>query len=540
MDRREFLKWSGIGSLAFVAPRSLLAESDPIIANDMMYDPTSADGFMTPLAVPGRRGLFGIVDVDRALPLCASAGAAALFPNNPEESRGPIVGYVTHQERKRYVNPTLRVWRGQPLHVQLVNRLPQPTIIHWHGLIIDGRNDGVPQQAIAPGGDYDYAFTVRNRAGTYWYHPHPYRYTSEQAFLGLAGYFIVEDEDDRRLRHALGLQLGVNEIPLVIQDKRFDDQNGLLYAPNESDWFMGYLGDRVLVNATLKPRLEVQRQMYRFRLLNGSNARIYRLAFVGATSTLPFHIIGNDGGFLPVPETVSDAFLAPGERLDVLVDLSGLDDREQVFLKSLAFDAMDNEAMGGDSADSPHMMMPMVPNGSELYLLALEVSGARRHRHLPPRLSRVDPIDTRRAAAVRMVALTADMVETSAGMKMAWLINGDRFDPAAFPIEVARNSVEVWEIRNDMASMPHPMHIHGFQFQVLERWGSPAQALGDGPRGLLPTDAGWKDTVLTWPGETVRIAIDFSTPFQGTQEYVVHCHNLEHEDEGMMINYRVI
>jgi len=121
-------------------------------------------------------------------------------------------------------------------------------------------------------------------------------------------------------------------------------------------------------------------------------------------------------------------------------------------------------------------------------------------------------------------------------MKMAWAIDGRRFDPVAFPIEVSRNSVEIWEICNDMASMPHPMHLHGFQFQVLDRWGSPAQALGSGPHGLLPSDGGWKDTVLTWPGETVRIAIDFSTPFQGPQEYVFHCHNLEHEDGGMMRN----
>jgi suppressor of ftsI/bilirubin oxidase len=248
---------------------------------------------------------------------------------------------------------------------------------------------------------------------------------------------------------------------------------------------------------------------------------------------------------------VSEAFLSPGERLDILLDLSGLNDGQVVFLKSVPFDPMDQEAMGSSQIGmamrgrmrsrraAPQPAMSMVPNGAELYLLALDVSGPRRYRHVPPQLSRVDPIDTR-GAVVRALPLTMEMVETPEGMMMAWTIDGDRFDPSAFPLEVKRNKVEIWEIRNDMMSMPHPMHIHGYQFQVLERRGSPAQAWGSGRRHLLATDGGWKDTVLTWPGETVQIAIDFSTPFTGPQEYVFHCHNLEHEDQGMMINYRVI
>ena len=538
MDRREFLKLSGVGGLMFVTPKALRAESNAIVANDMMYDPTTAEGFMAPLAVPGDRGLFGVLDVNRPLTFSAEEAAARLFPDNPSDGQGPILGYVARQGPKRYVNPTLRVWRGQPVSVRLRNALSDPTIIHWHGLIVDGRNDGVPQDAIDPAAAYQYNFTVRNRAGTYWYHPHPFRFTSAQAFLGLAGYFLVEDEDEHRLRHALGLQLGINEIPLLIQDKRFDERNELLYIPDESEWFMGYLGDRILVNATLKPRLPVQRSIYRLRLLNGSNARIYRLAFVSGATALPFHVIGNDGGFLAGPELVSEAFLSPGERLDVLIDLSNLAEGEVVFVKSLPFDPMDNE-MGGDAPTDPPMAMPMLPNGAELYLLALDVGGPQRRRHIPPRLSHVVPIDVR-SATTRVLPLTTMMVETPEGMKMAWGIDGNRFDPSAFPLEVQRDSVEIWEIRNDMMSMPHPMHIHGFQFQVLERWGSPAHAWEAGPRGLLPTDGGWKDTVLTWPGETVRIAIDFSTRFPGPQEYVFHCHNLEHEDEGMMINYRVI
>ena len=540
MDRREFLKWTGVGGLMSVTPRALLAETDPVLANDMMYDPTTPEAFMAPLAIPADRGLFGVLDMRESLKVWAAENAAPLFSENPSGSQGSINGYVVQRGSKRYVNPTLRVWRGQRVSVRLHNALAHPTIIHWHGLVVDGRNDGVPQDAIEPGAAYRYAFTVRNRAGTYWYHPHPYRFTSGQAFAGLAGYFLVEDEDEYRLRRAVGLELGVNEIPLVIQDKRFDERNELVYMPEESDWFMGYLGDRILVNAALKPRLVVERRIYRFRLLNGSNARIYRLAFMTGMDALPFDVIGNDGGFLPAPIGVTEAFLAPGERLDVLLDLSGIDDGETVFLKSLFFDPMENEMMGAGGVAGRESAMPMVPNGTEVFLAALEARGPRHDRaRIPRRLSQVHPLDTA-GAVTRILPLTTTMVDTAVGAGMAWAIDENRFDPGAFPIEVARNSVEIWEIRNDMASMPHPMHIHGFQFQVLERWGSPVQATGSGERGLLASDGGWKDTVLTWPGETVRIAIDFSTLFEGPQEYVFHCHNLEHEDEGMMVNYRVI
>ena len=128
---------------------------------------------------------------------------------------------------------------------------------------------------------------------------------------------------------------------------------------------------------------------------------------------------------------------------------------------------------------------------------------------------------------------------------MKWFINGKQYVPSEFPIEVERGAVEIWEIANDMASMPHPMHIHGFQFQVLERMtmkGAIPNPLAPlvGDDGRVPTDRGWKDTVLVWPGETVKVAIDFSHPFDGEQRYVFHCHNLEHEDAGMMVNYRIL
>jgi len=150
----------------------------------------------------------------------------------------------------------------------------------------------------------------------------------------------------------------------------------------------------------------------------------------------------------------------------------------------------------------------------------------------PGRLSTVARIDTR-GAAVRKISLTMQ--------RMRWLINGETFNMDSFPIQSRSNTVELWDIENARMSMPHPMHMHGFSFQVVERRNSPSQVrkLARDASGRSVTDLGWKDTILVWPGETVRIAVDFANEFGGDQIYLFHCHNLEHEDQGMMLNHRV-
>ena len=551
MKRRDFTKWMSLAAASAALPLPFGCSphgghDDAEIAGGAMtggpdsrnIDPRSPEGFDTPLRVPGyRNSLLRIVDRPHALTLAASRFSASVAGVEQD-----LLAYRAVKSGRTSYNPVLKVRAGQRLKVDLRNGLSQETIIHWHGLIVDGRNDGVPTDAVAPGGSYAYDFTVRNRAGTYWYHPHPYAFTSEQAYRGLASFFIVEDADDARLSEALDVELGRGDIPIVIQDKRLDMDGRIVYQPNEEEWFMGFLGDVVLANLTAKPRLDVATRLYRFRLLNGSNARIYRLAFVPAAGgdPEPMQLVGTDGGLLEAPVEVKELFLAPGERADVVLDLRGAKVGDELFLKSLAFDPMDNEDMIEPMPDpTPPEAEPMgIPNGAELYVLKLVV---RRREwcgdsKVPRRLSTVvpTPLD---AAMMRPIALsTADM---------KWFINGKQYVPSEFPIEVERGAVEIWEIANDMASMPHPMHIHGFQFQVLERMtmkGAIPNPLAPlvGDDGRVPTDRGWKDTVLVWPGETVKVAIDFSHPFDGEQRYVFHCHNLEHEDAGMMVNYRIL
>ena len=326
----------------------------------------------------------------------------------------------------------------------------------------------------------------------------------------------------------------------------------------------GLLGDAVLVNGTACPYLDVATRIYRFRVLNASNARNYRLGFRTASGTpVAFTLIGNDGGLLPAPRACNDAFLASAERLDILLDLTSFDIGETVFLETRAFDpmhmepaasapAVDHAAMGQATPDTDHAATnhaASVPaadphaehaahggafaEGAQRALLQLRVREKIAYRAaVPGRLSSLSPIDLAQATERPLRLGFA---------KGRWRINDRVFAMGETPIEVKRNSVETWLIRNYFNSMPHAMHLHGFAFEVLERQTSPEQltALKIDERGRLATDLGRKDTVLVWPGESVRVAINFACSFPGDQTYMFHCHNLEHEDGGMMLGVKL-
>jgi len=458
-----------------------------------------------------------------------------------------LVYRVEHGGRV-YLNPILKVQKGGSVAVRLANDIGEDTIVHWHGLHVDWRNDGHPIHAVPSGQAYEYSFAVQDRSATYWYHPHPHTLTGRQAYRGLAGFFLVEDEDERRLREQLDLQFGVTDLPLLIQDKRFDERGQLIYLSGDPmEQFSGFFGDVMAVNLSVNPSLDVSTRLYRFRLLNGSNARSYRLAFTRGNDSLPFHLIGTDGGLLAQAASVKELFLSPAERADVLLDLRDLGAGDTVFLRSVTFDPMHNEMGGmGGMGGMGHGGMQQgdgttsgvgtsrLDDGEAFYLLRLSIRERVAYdRTVPTTLASVDPIDVRGAGSRTF--------ELSQGMMMQWLINGRSFEMDSALFSVRKGATEVWDIRNADASMPHPMHLHGFQFQVVERRGSPSQLRGltvDG-KGRLPTDLGWKDTVLVWPGETVSVAASFAHGFEGEQTYQLHCHNLEHEDMGMMVNYRV-
>ena len=498
--------------------------------------------FPNPLRLPGTDGLYGILDVTEPFTIVAKPVTFPVLPGKP----AAMYAYEVEHHGRTYLNPVLRVRNGATFRAVFWNALEDASIIHWHGLKVDSNNDGHPHYAVPGGATYDYQFTVANRAATYWYHPHPHHLTGKQVYLGLAGLFVVEDDEELALQKALDLRFGETDIPLVLQDRTFDASGWLVFGPGTEQRFHGYLGTEVLVNATSRPHFAAATRLYRFRILNGSNARLYRLAFRHGDKLLDYDVIGADGGLLDRPRRVNEAFLAPAERLDVVLDLRGAAAGDAVTLVSLPFDPMHNEAADGAGHSShsqhaghgapaaeQHAGHGALPDGAVLDLLRIHVRRKIPYeRNVPPTLSRVGAAPD---AAAKPRVITLDQKDG------VWRINGLTFDMRATPIVVKRSATEVWEVRNAARSMPHSMHIHGIQFRVLSRKSSPEQQrrLAVTDSGLAASDLGWKDTVLAWPGEIVRIVSDFSHPFRGDQVYMVHCHNLEHEDGGMMLNLKV-
>ncbi len=535
MKRRRFLQYAALSGAGILGGGYLYKYATGTSQNRLpgLAVATGDAVRRTPLFLPGGSGPLGMLDMSAA-PLTLNARPTTLPLLHGKQS--PFLTYAAQYNDKSFQNPSIRIKRGNQFNARLQNDLNEPTILHWHGLHLPGIMDGHPRTTIAAGAHYDYSFTVTNRSGMYWYHTHAHSLTAKQAYSGLAGIFMVDDEDETALRNALQLQPRVTELLLLIQDKQFNSAGELVYPGNPMQRMMGQLGDTILVNLTPQPQLDIANRLYRFRVLNGSNSRIYKLAFVHRGNMLPYSIIGTDAGLLERPYTTQAVFLAPAERLDILFDASSLRIGEEVLLKSLAFDAMENDMMPGMGGMSGMAGMdgPSLALGAEFEIMKLAVASQvpATRSALPSPLSTIPRIDTR-GAAVRNISLTMQ--------RMRGLINGDSFNMDSYPIQSRANTVELWDIQNATMSMPHPMHLHGFSFQVLNRRNSPNQVreLAQDTDGRSITDLGWKDTVLVWPGETVRIAIDFTNAFAGDQIYLFHCHNLEHEDQGMMVNQLV-
>ena len=310
LTRRQFLVYGGIGATVFGFSACTGARPAPVTA-------TLNDAMPAPAQQPNGATL--------AIKLTARATELPILPGNPTR----VLNYASEVIQGEpaavtavpgsYLGPIIHAQRGQTLRVQLRNELDEPTNIHWHGLIVPAEVDGQPGNLVEPGAETVYEFEVRNRPGTYWFHPHPHGRTAEQAYRGLAGLIIVADAEEA----ALGLPAGVKDIPLIIQDRRFAADNQLVYIADGmagmSDAMMGLLGDRILVNGQTDVTLPVATQPYRLRLLNGSNARIFKL---GWSNGAPLTVIGTDGGLLSEPATFPYVMLSPGERIELWADFS--------------------------------------------------------------------------------------------------------------------------------------------------------------------------------------------------------------------------
>jgi FtsP/CotA-like multicopper oxidase with cupredoxin domain len=549
--RREFLSLAAKASALALAPQPLLA---------LLASPASAqhhEGHAPTEPGPSAQGgLYGLLRPKGPLTLTAAA-VPGLLPATGAQ----LLSYEATQDGRAFHNPILVLQKGQEFRARLVNRLAEPTIIHWHGVDGDWRQAGHPSYAVGPGEAYDYAFPITNRAGTYWYHPHPHGLTAKQAYLGLASFFIVRDAEEESLARELDLTLGVTDLPIVLADKRFDAKGGLVYAPNKDDLAMGYLGSEVLANGQRRPSVSAATRIYRLRLLNGCTARLFNLRFLRGGRPMPVALIGNDGGLLDAPRKLEAVFLAPGERVELLLDLRGLKPGEEVILSNAAFDSMHREDMGGMAGmKSMEGMVGMshgaghaapAPAGHDAHAAAGSLEETAAYDILRIRVERKEAYDRTVPARLSSLSTAVPALPRTPPRRFElaldrhrnlWTIAGLTYDMNAAPVVVEHRAPEAWEFAGAKNGMPHPMHLHGYFFRVAARRGSPGQVAQRAldSSGRLATDLGLKDTVLVWPGESVTVVTDFGQPaYKGEQTFLLHCHNLEHEDQGMMLNVRV-
>ncbi len=416
-----------------------------------------------------------------------------------------------------YLGPTLVVRSGSNVTINVTNNIGVTTTTHWHGLHSPAVMDGGPHQRIEPGQTWTASFPVLNRAATYWYHPHPHASltqgvifdpegTGYQVYEGLAGMLIVEDGTSDTL--PLPRSYGRDDIPLILQDRRFNSDGSLLHFPSDFNPATDPAlrkGGHFLVNGTEGPVLSVGAQVVRLRVLNASNARIYNLGF---SDDRTFYQVASDGGFLTAPVPMSRLLLAPAERAEILVDL-GADDGRTLTLRSFN--------RGNGTTFVPSRLQDQWDT-ADFDLLEIRIGSptADAVRTLPGGLATVTRIaesEAVNAGSPRPFQLNAN----------PFGINGKRMDMAVIDERIRLGDTEVWEITNPN-SQAHPFHVHGDSFQILSRGGAPPPA----------HELGWKDVVLVRPFETVRIIKRFRDYADPVNPYMFHCHILEHEDVGMM------
>ena len=436
-----------------------------------------------PLAIPPLAPSSRDAAGRRVVELVAAPGTSSFLPGVAT----PTWGYGGLP----FGGPTVRVARGDDVVLRVTNRLPETTTTHWHGASVPARADGGPHQPIAPGATWEASWRVDQPAATLWYHPHPHGQTERHVHRGLFGLFLVDDD----VRLALPSDYGVDDVPLVLTDRSFAPDGSFDEQHRNS---VGLLGDTVLVNGTVTPYLEVTTTRMRLRVLNASSARSYRVAF---DDEAPLTLVGTDGGLLPAPRTVTGVVLTPGERAEVVVDV--IPGRRRV-LRSLSHDlGAVNGVARAAGADDSFDLVELRPAAR------LEPSPA-----IPARLSRETPLDEAAAARTRRFTLSHNR------------INGRAMDMSRIDEVVPASATEVWEFTN-RHTLPHNMHVHDARMQVLE----PGVAAGDRP---------WKDTVAVPPGTTVRTLVRMGPHTDPEVPYMLHCHLLRHEDDGMMLQFLVV
>lgn len=437
--------------------------------------------FDRPLAIPPLAKSHVAEDGTRVFDVTAREGTTELLPGKPTRTWG---------FNRAYLGPTLRAARGENVRVNVHNALDETTTVHWHGMHVPARYDGGPHQPIEPGATWSPHWRIDQPAATLWYHPHPHGETEEHVNRGLAGMFILDDPDSTVVGQ-LPHRYGVDDVPLIVQDKRLDDDGEI------ED---GGLGEDILVNGTYGPYLDVTTQKVRLRILNASVKRVFEF---GLSDGRPFTMIASGGGLLPEPAVMRRVLVSPGERAEIVVDMQP---SETVVLRSqdpdLGANALVERFDGGQD---------------EFDVLQLRAADTLRPSpDIPAHLAPAPDLDVA-DATIRTFRMQGRE------------INDKKMDMARIDETVELGSTEVWRVTNTDGEY-HNFHVHDVRFQVLSV---------DGHRPG-PALSGWKDTVYMAPGRTVRLAMRFTDYADSDSPYMYHCHLLQHEDSGMMGQFVVV
>lgn len=401
------------------------------------------------------------------------------------------------------MGPTIRLREGGNARMNIQNHLPEATTVHWHGMLLPPEMDGGPHQSIEPGATWTPHWRVKQEAATLWYHAHPMGATAEHVYRGLAGFLLIDDHESDALD--LPREYGVDDIPLMVQDRVFED--GRLEYRVDDDLKL-LVGDHITVNGVVGPHLEIPCKPVRLRLLNAANAHRFQFGFDDGR---PFHVIAGDNGLLDAPVERTRILLASAERAEILVDFS---DCQGARLVSHPITYPDNPFQ--------HLLKKLTgaafDENRRHDILDIRPIGKPSEANAPPeRLIKVErPTETDAETTRRFVL---GDIRT---------INGQRYDVDRTDFTVRPDTLEIWELESERVSH-HPFHVHGVRFLILDRDGQPPE----------PHERGWKDTVHVDAGETVRILVRTPTYADPDTPFMYHCHMLEHEDIGMMGQFLV-
>ncbi|WP_058912294.1 multicopper oxidase CueO [Entomohabitans teleogrylli] len=528
MQRREFIKMSAaLGALSALPlwSRSLLAAERPSLPIPQLLAPDSRQRIS--LAVQAGQSVF-------------NGKAARTWGYN-----GNVLG------------PALKLHQGKPVTVDIHNTLAEETTVHWHGLEVPGAVDGGPQGIIKPGETRTVTFTPEQRAATCWFHPHQHGKTGHQVAQGLSGLVLLEDNESLQLM--LPKQWGVDDVPLIIQDKRFTADGQIDYQLDVMSAAVGWFGDTLLCNGVSWPQHAAPRGWLRLRLLNGCNARSLNIA---TSDKRPLYVVASDGGLLAEPVKVDTLPLLMGERFDVLVDTS------------------DGKPFDIVTLPVRQMGMTVAPFNEPVPVARIQPILIPASGQLPDTLVNMPALPSLEGLTTRWLQLMMDPMLDMQGMQLlvdkygqqamagidhgqmnmgsamdhgkmamggaghmghgmshgdgqldlfnANKINGKAFDMTTPAFAVPLGKYERWTISGEGDMMLHPFHIHGTQFRILTENGQP----------VAPHRAGWKDTVRVEGGRSeVLVKFDYVAPAE--YAYMAHCHLLEHEDTGMMLGFTV-